>query len=97
MSAPETQMDIAWLPDNATARTCSLLLNSSSFPLTSPATTRHKEDPLIAHPKALITAHVSSLTATTYRNMCVSTVSNVLAILRGQAPQPGCVFNLKNL
>lgn len=55
------------------------------------------DDPLIAHPKALITAHVSSLTATTYRNMCVSTVSNVLAILRGQAPQPGCVFNLKNL
>jgi len=55
------------------------------------------DDPLIAHPKALITAHVSSLTATTYRNMCVSTVSNVLAILRGQTPQPGCVFNLKNL
>jgi D-3-phosphoglycerate dehydrogenase / 2-oxoglutarate reductase len=55
------------------------------------------DDPLIAHPKALITAHVSSLTATTYRNMCVSTVSNVLAILRGQAPQSGCIFNLKNL
>lgn len=55
------------------------------------------DDPLIAHPKALITAHVSSLTATTYRNMCVSTVSNVLAILRGQAPQSGCIFNLKDL
>lgn len=62
---------------------------------TSPAPTA--DDPLIAHPKALITAHVSSLTATTYRNMCVSTVSNVLAILRGQAPQPGCIFNLKDL
>jgi D-3-phosphoglycerate dehydrogenase len=62
---------------------------------TSPAPTA--DDPLIAHPKALITAHVSSLTATTYRNMCVSTVSNVLAILREQAPQPGCIFNLKDL
>lgn len=62
---------------------------------TSPAPAA--DDPLIAHPKALITAHVSSLTATTYRNMCVSTVSNVLSILRGQAPQPGCVFNLKDL
>ena len=55
------------------------------------------DDPLIAHPKALITAHVSSLSATTYRNMCVSTVNNVLAILREQAPQPGCIFNLKDL
>ncbi len=50
-------------------------------------------DALIAHPKALITAHVSSLTATTYKNMCVSTVRNVLAILRGQVPDEGCVFN----
>ena len=55
------------------------------------------DDALIAHPQALITAHVSSLTATTYKNMCVSTVNNVLAILRGQAPQPGCIFNLKDL
>lgn len=62
---------------------------------TSPAPAA--DDPLIAHPKALITAHVSSLTATTYRNMCMSTVSNVLAILREQAPQPGCIFNLKDL
>lgn len=55
------------------------------------------DDPLIAHPKTLITAHVSSLTATTYKNMCVSTVNNVLAILRGEAPTPGCIFNSKDL
>lgn len=55
------------------------------------------DDPLIAHPKTLITAHVSSLTATTYKNMCVSTVSNVLAILRGETPTPGCIFNSKDL
>ncbi len=54
-------------------------------------------DALINHPRALITAHVSSLTATTYRNMCVSTVNNVLAILRNESPQEGCIFNLKDL
>ncbi len=62
---------------------------------TSPAPTA--DDALISHPKALITAHVSSLTATTYKNMCVSTVNNVLAILRGQEPVSGCIFNLKDL
>lgn len=62
---------------------------------TSPAPTA--DDELISHPKALITAHVSSLTATTYKNMCVSTVNNVLAILRGQEPVSGCIFNLKDL
>lgn len=55
------------------------------------------DDPLISHPKALITAHVSSLTSTTYRNMCVSTVNNVLPILRNQPPQHNCIFNLKDL
>ncbi len=62
---------------------------------TSPAPAA--DDELIAHPKALITAHVSSLTATTYKNMCVSTVNNVLAILREQEPQSGCIFNSKDL
>ena len=55
------------------------------------------EEPLLSHPKTIITAHVGSLTATTYRNMCVSTVKNVLAILLGQAPQPESVFNRKEL
>jgi D-3-phosphoglycerate dehydrogenase len=62
---------------------------------TSPAPTA--DDSLISHPKALITAHVSSLTSTTYRNMCVSTVNNVLAILRNQPPQSNCIFNQKEL
>lgn len=62
---------------------------------TSPAPTA--DDPLISHPKVLITAHISSLTSTTYRNMCISTVNNVLAILRNQPPQQNCIFNLKEL
>jgi D-3-phosphoglycerate dehydrogenase / 2-oxoglutarate reductase len=54
-------------------------------------------DPLLTHPKALITAHVGSLTATTYTKMCVSTVQNVLAILAGREPQVESVFNRKEL
>jgi D-3-phosphoglycerate dehydrogenase / 2-oxoglutarate reductase len=50
-------------------------------------------DPLLTHPKALITAHIGSLTATTYTKMCVSTVQNVLAILAGKEPQVESVFN----
>ena len=54
-------------------------------------------DPLLTHPKALITAHVGSLTATTYTKMCVSTVNNVLAILSDKEPQIESVFNRKEL
>jgi D-3-phosphoglycerate dehydrogenase / 2-oxoglutarate reductase len=55
------------------------------------------DDALISHPKVFITAHVSSLTATTYKNMCLSTVKNVLAVLHGQAPDPQCIFNASSL
>ena len=54
-------------------------------------------DPLLTHPKALITAHVGSLTATTYTQMCVSTIHNVLAILSDKEPQIESVFNRKEL
>jgi D-3-phosphoglycerate dehydrogenase / 2-oxoglutarate reductase len=55
------------------------------------------DDALISHPKSFITAHVSSLTATTYKNMCLSTVKNVLAVLHGQTPNPQCIFNATSL
>jgi D-3-phosphoglycerate dehydrogenase len=55
------------------------------------------DDALISHPKSFITAHVSSLTATTYKNMCLSTVKNVLAVLHGQTPDPHCIFNATSL
>jgi D-3-phosphoglycerate dehydrogenase len=55
------------------------------------------DDPLLRHPRTHITAHVGSLTATTYVNMCVQTVNNVLAILAGQEPQVESVFNRKEL
>ncbi|MDZ7720778.1 MAG: hydroxyacid dehydrogenase [Balneolaceae bacterium] len=52
---------------------------------------------LVNHPKTLITPHTGSLTATTYRNMCVSTVQNVIAVLSGSKPDPKSVFNRDNL
>ncbi len=54
-------------------------------------------DPLLNHPRTNITAHVGSLTAATYKYMCLSTVKNVLAILSGQDPEPESIFNRKAL
>ncbi len=49
-------------------------------------------DALLASPRALLTPHTASLTALTYRAMCVDTATNVVAILRGEAPAPHCLF-----
>ncbi|ASV29850.1 2-hydroxyacid dehydrogenase [Maribacter cobaltidurans] len=57
----------------------------------------HKNDPLLKLPNTYITAHVGSLTKTTYDFMCLSTVENTLAILRGEAPANNCIYNLKEL
>lgn len=54
-------------------------------------------DPLLSHPKTLITAHVGSLTSTTYVNMCVQTVRNTLAVLTGESPEPQSIFNRREL
>lgn len=54
-------------------------------------------DPLLTLPNVLVTAHVGSLTARTYTKMCVDTVNNILAILRGQQPMEGCIFNEREL
>jgi D-3-phosphoglycerate dehydrogenase len=67
---------------------------AADVPFSPPPTAN---DALISHPKAFITAHVSSLTATTYKNMCMSTVKNVLAVLRGNTPSQGCIFNASAL
>lgn len=51
------------------------------------------EDPLLRSERVLLTPHTASLTGLTYRTMCVDTVRNVLAILRGEGPAPGSVFS----
>jgi D-3-phosphoglycerate dehydrogenase len=50
------------------------------------------DDPLLRSERVLLTPHTASLTALTYRAMCVDTARNVLALLRGDVPAPGSVF-----
>jgi D-3-phosphoglycerate dehydrogenase / 2-oxoglutarate reductase len=49
-------------------------------------------DPLLQSERALITPHTAALTDATYRAICVRTAENVLAILRGEAADPGAVY-----
>lgn len=55
------------------------------------------DDPITKLPNTIITAHVGSLTATTYRNMCVLTVNNVLSVLEGKTVDTSCIFNRREL
>ena len=50
------------------------------------------DDLLVTHERALLTPHNASLTARTYRSLCVDTARNVAAILRGVAPEPRSIF-----
>jgi phosphoglycerate dehydrogenase-like enzyme len=50
------------------------------------------DDALLASDRVVLTPHVASLTAATYRRMCVDTAVNVLAILSGASPAPNSVF-----
>ncbi|WP_126245026.1 2-hydroxyacid dehydrogenase [Chitinophaga rhizosphaerae] len=48
---------------------------------------------LVQHSRSLVTPHSASLTATTYRRMCVYTINNVVALLTGREPDKESVFN----
>jgi D-3-phosphoglycerate dehydrogenase len=50
------------------------------------------DDPLLRRENVLLTPHVASLTAATYRALCVSTATNVVRVLRGETPEPRSVF-----
>jgi len=50
------------------------------------------DEPLLALDNVILTPHVASLTAATYRALCVSTATNVVRVLRGEAPEPRSVF-----
>ena len=56
-----------------------------------------QNEPLISLPNTLITAHVGSLTKSTYTQMCVMTVNNTLSILKGMEPTKNCIFNRAQL
>jgi phosphoglycerate dehydrogenase-like enzyme len=48
---------------------------------------------LLKSERVLITPHVAALTEETYREMCVRTAKNVLAVLRGEQPERESVYN----
>jgi phosphoglycerate dehydrogenase-like enzyme len=50
------------------------------------------DDPLLGSERVLLTPHVASLTAATYRAMCIETAKNVIAVLRGEKPAARSVF-----
>ncbi|MEZ6037781.1 MAG: hydroxyacid dehydrogenase [Planctomycetota bacterium] len=50
------------------------------------------DDELLRSDRVVLTPHTASLTALTYRELCVSTARNVLAILRGAEPEPHSIF-----
>jgi len=50
------------------------------------------DDPLLQNSRVLLTPHVASLTSATYREMCLFTAENVVAVLEGRIPSSGSVF-----
>lgn len=49
--------------------------------------------PIIHHPRAIITPHSGSLTAATYRQMCLLTINNVVAVLTDETPESNSIYN----
>lgn len=52
---------------------------------------------IVHHPSVLITPHSGSLTISTFTQMCILTVNNVVAALNGTGPDPLSIFNRKEL
>jgi phosphoglycerate dehydrogenase-like enzyme len=50
------------------------------------------DDPLLRSPRVLLTPHVASLTSATYREICLFTAENVVAVLEGRAPAEKALF-----
>jgi D-3-phosphoglycerate dehydrogenase len=53
--------------------------------------------PVVHHPGVIITPHSGSLTAATYRQICLFTVNNVVAVLTDKRPDPGSIYNRQAL
>jgi phosphoglycerate dehydrogenase-like enzyme len=50
-------------------------------------------DPVLSHPRTVVTPHVAGLTDVTYRELCVRPVEAVLAVLGGGDPDPSSVYS----
>jgi D-3-phosphoglycerate dehydrogenase len=53
--------------------------------------------PVVHHPEVIITPHSGSLTAATYRQICLFTVNNVVAVLTDKPPDPDSIYNRQAL
>jgi D-3-phosphoglycerate dehydrogenase len=51
------------------------------------------DDPLLAHERVVVTPHVAGLTDVTYREICIGPAAAAVAILRGEQPDPTCVYS----
>ena len=52
-----------------------------------------RDHPFFNHPRTMITPHTAVLTDRTYRDICVSTIRNVIAILQGDTPEEQAIYN----
>lgn len=48
---------------------------------------------IVHHPRSIITPHSGSLTAATYRQICLLTINNVVAVLTGNTPDRNSIYN----
>lgn len=55
------------------------------------------DEPLLGLDNVVLTPHVASLTSATYRALCVTTATNVVRVLRGEAPEPRSVYGERRL
>ena len=51
------------------------------------------DDPVVRHPRVLVTPHVAGLTDVTYREICLRPAEAVAAILLGKLPDPRWVYS----
>ena len=51
------------------------------------------KDPILVHPKTIITPHVAALTKGTYRDICSRTARNTLGFLLGNSYEKQCLVN----
>lgn len=48
---------------------------------------------IVQHPRAIVTPHSGSLTSATYRQICLLTIGNVVAVLTGKQPDLNSIYN----